>query len=372
MELIPSSYLSPPQAQAATVAPAIQTLIDKAIADGERVVTLPKGRVVLADSLRIYDTENFTLQGSPSGTFLVYKGPPDKPAIDLRGANWLTLRDFSLESEVPDVLAGIQISSIPSGLLHNGKPWGLPTSHCVFDRVSIHRGLPFRDAFLVGENGPRLHDRNNDWHEWRDCRLIACTNSCVRINGSQCHALKFMRTVFLGYNGAKHAIYGEYGNFYTVEDCGGGSFTDCDFLVSDFVPQVVINRWNSENSKQLLRTGGPTSSRGSITLTDTRFASRNTAGPIIDYKMSGRLLLERGTYNSWNRPPQFAIHHQGMVKFDGIQMSTNEPIPTGHSIVSGGPRSAVAEASEITHVKTPGPWLRYSVPVDAKQPVTQQ
>jgi hypothetical protein len=346
----------------------VQTLINNAIAYKKRVVNLPAGNLPLMDTVKIYDTQHFTINGHANGTTLVYKGPPGKPALDYRGAYWPTLRNVSILSDVEGALTGVQISSIPSGLLHNGKPWGLPTTHALFDRVFVVNSAqikPFKYSFLVGSDIVREYDKNNDWHEWKNCNIGLFSEDGVRITGGQAHALYFDRCTFSGYAGGKRCIHGEYGNFFTVNECGGGGVSDVDFLLSDFIIKVVIKGWNSEHSRQLLRTGGPSGSAPVVTLDGIRYAKTAAHNvPLVDYRMSGRFTLSNSTITCGEPPKFWCGSHNGSFKFDSVNTITSSEIPDNYSIMDGY-GSAKSEDCKISSTATT-PWKRYLVPTNAK------
>ncbi len=288
----------------------IQAAIDAAIAANAEVV-IPPGNYIISDTLTIASANGFKMTGAGYqtsfsgglGTRLLWSGANDRPVILLQDVGNGYFGDFSirpLSASFP-FLTGIETQNIAAAATQTPR-------YTTFERVAVYQAvagdLILKAGFYHSDPDASTVDGNNDFHIYRNCKVLGYANCGFLSMHSQSKGTLLDHCEFSGAttntlgkiavsmgndthasltaNGGSIRIYGGSMSWNTVADVYVGTPNDT----------IVIEGVNSEKSSRLLDTGGPSSAGRPITIRDNRWGAVNSLTPL--QSDSGWLRL-RGT-----------------------------------------------------------------------------
>jgi hypothetical protein len=259
-------------------------------ADGE-TVTLPDGPFELNEPIVITERRNVILRGGKNSN-LVYKGPGTPGIVQLIGCSHCVVENFEISNLVDSVGSLVLVTNHP-----DARP--ISTSNTVRRIFSTWRDDTREPRFGFSTDSYALggKDGNNDQHLFDDCVAGNFLYAGFHVKGSQCHQLSFHRCRTSAKRG-KYGLWAEDGVFFRWID-GSMHANECDFALGTALTRAVIDGHNSEQSKQLLKTGS-TGSQLPLVIRNTRWDGHPTAEtPMIDYNPgAGPVEIVNNTFTS--------------------------------------------------------------------------
>lgn len=318
------------------------------------VVTLPAGLVTITQPLRVWGCKGTVIQGHPDGTTLVYRGDPVDAIVDMRGTNGVTIRNLTIKSYTPGVYAGVMVSS-----LRHSDSHGQGCTACEFERVTVdghNGGVETEVGFAVGPRTLAEADANNDWHVFRRCTAIGYKYAAFRINGSQCHSLKFDQSFALNYSGSGQFGWAfDFGCFALLDRCAFFGHTSHDVYFAGNAVRLELRGCNSEQSAGFMLTGNSGASFPVI-VDGLRWDGHSDRGvDFIRFRHAGPLTIRDSLYGGGpaGAVPQVVIDNPlGVMRMERVAVYCYAD-PAGNSVVvPWGPEvDARCDAATLTWVK---------------------
>lgn len=337
-------------------------------------ITLPSGTTYYTGTVNWHGLSNTTIQGHPDGTTcLQYIGDnPIDAFLDIRGANTCTFKDFMIRIVKPGVYAALMVSSLPHHADH-----GMACSNCIFDNIVVQYDGGTQNTEVGISVGPRTllqADTNNDWHNFRRCRVLSYNFAAYRVNGSQCHSLLFDQCYALNYQGKGQFGWAfEYGLFAKLYRCGGGGNEAAFLGFAGNAVQLVMDHCNSELDGALLHPFGSGASSFCVSIRDSRFALKQRPGdaarPAIHFRHAGPLTIsDCGIEDAGLAVPQIVMNNPvGVVRIERSNFATRGD-PTGKALVHPWGKDVDAKADACTLTVPVGDWQFLKVPNDPTKP----
>lgn len=210
-------------------------------------VDVPRGTLYLREPVVIDRVDGFTLRGTP-GTRLVYTGPGDVAApIEVRNSRQVTLRELTVTTEVKveRLVAFVSASATVD-------PRVTPTM-CGMEDVLLDCAT---GKAAAGWDALSTHDQNNEHHALRRVLARNYSNHGFGITHAQSKRNSFDLCDAGSDHGGKFGLWAPHGSF----DWRRGSAYNnraCDFYVGEPYEGCTIDGHNTEHSRQLLGSNGP-------------------------------------------------------------------------------------------------------------------
>jgi hypothetical protein len=283
------------------VAGQLQQLIDNQIGE-DRIggkVSLPKGEIVVDDTLEIVRVRGFTFGGQgPLATQLRWTGPDDRPLFRLDRCQDVLMEDFSIIVDGSTALltaAWIQNTPAPAG-----PGPGPPTSHVWWRNVRvIGRGRLTRGFHVRLVDVER--DEKNDHHTFEGLTVTGYTHAAFALEGRNAKNLGFDRCHCIAHVAGDDVTTENRIGKYAIDtaretDDGtewnhGGAFfwsrgsliahAEADFRIGDRNDTIKIDGVYSEKSARMLQMpdyGAGAGAACPVVLENYRFASQLAAG----------------------------------------------------------------------------------------------
>lgn len=289
---------------------AIQATLDWAAESGSKGVFIPKGTYLISDTLTLDNVSDFSLCGqmggaTAAGSVLLWRGTDDtKGMLDCNrvGRSMIAWLTFKADSSAYQAAYGIRSRRSSSG--------STTPTQITFFKVSIQGTVSYIDKGILYAKGAGDTDSNNDLAQIIFCEIANFGTAGISFEHSQTKANAIFHTNIQGNNnGGLYCVTNALGTGADADQGGafkmwggtGGGVDEADFHIGKPRDLILIDGWDSEQSKRLLTMATSESGVAPIKISNTRFAmvsSRLPAdGYVIKVTRPGSFVMEGCAFN---------------------------------------------------------------------------
>lgn len=262
----------------------IQAAINAMVAKGSTLV-FPEGDYRITSGLTISSAYLDRIRGF-GRTSITWGGSADASAkmITITGSYGLEIDHIQLRSNV---------SAVGTAIWFKVDGRGSTLTECKLTRVQID-GVSGKIGTCVKIGGSASADANNDFHQFENCIFTNYSFAGVWIASSQAYNIGLRFTKCVANSVGDYGVYAEFGSFNAYGGGFAGNNVSDVYLGTPNGSPINIEAFNSESSRRLLVTGGPSSAQYVIVLKNGRWSGDRIHPDLkaIDIKCAGNVLVD--------------------------------------------------------------------------------